>query len=177
MDAIKISSYDSHWPVLFRKEKQLLESRLVQQSMLGIHHIGSTAIPGMPAKPIIDILISVRSVDRAKLTFPEILDKVGYDYWYDNPKKDRLFFVKGLPPRGTGRTHHIHVYENDELVKDHLTFRDCMREAPDEASKYAKLKQALAEKFAQDREAYTDAKSDFISSILDKASQSQKNSS
>lgn len=169
MDSIKIISYNSHWPTLFQTEKQLLESLLVEQSVSDIHHIGSTAIPGMPAKPIIDILISVPSAEQAKLTFPNILDRVGYDYWHDNPKKDRLFFVKGMPPRGDGRTHHIHVHEDENLVKDHLIFRNYMCEHPDEALRYAKLKQGLAEQFSLDREAYTDAKSRFVTAILDKA--------
>ena len=131
----------------------------------------------MPAKPVIDILISVPSVDEAELAFPDILDRVGYDYWSDNPKKDRLFFVKGMPPRGNGRTHHIHVHENEDVVKDHLIFRDYMRETPDEAARYAEIKQRLAEKFSQDREAYTEAKSHFIKTILEKANQAQKSGS
>ena len=173
MDAIKITSYNPQWPALFLNEKQLLESRLAQQSVSAIDHIGSTAIPGMPAKPIIDILISVPSVDEAKRTFPDILDRIGYDYWSDNPKKDRLFFVRGMPPRGDGRTHHVHVHEKENVVKDHLIFRNYLREAPDEASKYAELKQMLAKKYAQDREAYTEAKSDFIKAILGKARETQ----
>ena len=177
MDAIKIISYDPQWPTLFQKEKQLLESHLARQSVSAIDHIGSTAIPGMPAKPVIDILISVPSVDEAKLAFPDILYRAGYDYWSDNPKKDRLFFVRGMPPRGGGRTHHIHVHEHENVVKDHLMFRDYLREIPDEAARYAELKQRLAEKFSQDREAYTEAKSHFIKTILEKANQAQKSGS
>ncbi len=169
MDSIKISSYNPAWPDMFKQERSRITDCLAEQSVLDISHFGSTAIPGMPAKPIIDILISVSSFDHAKQSFPGLLDTIGYDYWHDNPKTDRLFFVKNMPPRGEARTHHVHVFEHFNVYRDHLAFRDHLRENAEDASQYALLKRKLATQFANDREAYTDAKSEFIQQILTKA--------
>ncbi|GAB5488922.1 MAG: hypothetical protein Pars2KO_24920 [Parasphingorhabdus sp.] len=169
METIKIVPYDPSWPESFLLERRRVEDCLSGQSVSAIHHFGSTAIPAMPAKPIIDILISVPSIDQARRAFPELLDDIGYDFWRDNPKTDHLFFVKGMPPRGIGRTHHVHVHESLNLVKDHLAFRNYLRENREDANRYASLKSSLAVRFAQDREAYTEAKTKFVQEILAKA--------
>ena len=97
------------------------------------------------------------------------LDALGYAFWWDNPKTDRLFFVKGLPPSAPQRTHHIHMTEIDGEMWQRLIFRDYLRAHPDEAARYAALKHDLATRHSQDREAYTDAKSDYVDGVLAKA--------
>jgi GrpB-like predicted nucleotidyltransferase (UPF0157 family) len=170
MKTIKIVPYDPFWPEMFLQEKRRIEDCLAGQSVTVIHHIGSTAIPAMPAKPVIDILISVPSFERARRNLPDHLNMIGYDFWHDNPKSDHLFFVKGLPPRGKDRTHHVHVYQHPEAIREHLAFRHHLRENRDDANQYALLKRKLAAQFADDREAYTEAKTGFVRDILAKNS-------
>src|ERR1700712_5661067 len=98
MDGIEIVDYDPNWPVLFDEEAQRLRAVLDPSLIVGLEHFGSTAISGLSAKPIIDILIAVRSLDAAQATFVEALRNYDYIYWTKNPKKDRMFFVKGMPP-------------------------------------------------------------------------------
>ena len=108
--------------------------------IVGLEHFGSTAIPGLSAKPIIDILIAVRSLAAAQATFVEALRKLDYVYWADNPKKDRMFFVKGMPPFGSKRSHHVHVTEPRGEMWQRLAFRDYLRAHPEEAETYERLK-------------------------------------
>ena len=108
--------------------------------IVGREHFGSTAIPGLSAKPIIDILIAVRSLAAAQATFVEALRKLDYVYWADNPKKDRMFFVKGMPPFGSKRSHHVHATEPHGEMWQRLAFRDYLRAHPEEAETYERLK-------------------------------------
>jgi GrpB-like predicted nucleotidyltransferase (UPF0157 family) len=113
------------------------------------------------------MLASVRSLKQAKDKIPD-LEAIGYAYWEDNPDKDRLFFVRGLPPNGP-RTHHIHIVEPGQEPDDKVIFRDFLRTHPEEAKTYLRLKQELARDHAEDREAYTNAKTAYVSSILARA--------
>ncbi|HET6156839.1 MAG TPA: GrpB family protein [Dongiaceae bacterium] len=100
MDEVEIVDYDPRWPALFAEEAARLRAVLDGSLIVGLEHFGSTAIPGMAAKPVIDILIAVRSLAAARETFIESLKGLDYVFWADNPKTDRLFFVKGMPPYG-----------------------------------------------------------------------------
>jgi len=131
--------------------------------------LGSTAIPGIVAKPIIDILVAVRSVNDARSRAVVPMEALGYAYWADNPKRDRLFFVKGLPPSAPHRTHHVHMTEQDSEMWRRLLFRDYLRDHPDEAARYAALKRDLAARHRADREAYAAAKSAYVDRIMSKA--------
>jgi GrpB-like predicted nucleotidyltransferase (UPF0157 family) len=113
MDDVRIVPYDPAWPALFRIEATRLRAALDPDLGLGIEHFGSTAVPGLAAKPIIDILIAVASLARAKATMVEPVQALGYVYWAENPKPDRMFFVKGMPPYGERRTHHVHITQPD----------------------------------------------------------------
>jgi GrpB-like predicted nucleotidyltransferase (UPF0157 family) len=166
MDDVHITAYDPTWPAQFTAEARQLRAVLDPQLILGIEHFGSTAIPGLAAKPIIDILIAVTALDRAKARLVQPICGLGYVYWADNPKPDRMFFVKGMPPYGTHRTHHIHITETDgEMWQRRLTFRDHLRAHPDEARRYAALKHDLAARYPTDRERYTDAKTAYIEAL------------
>src|SRR3989338_7201346 len=93
--------------------------------------------------------------------------KINYEYWADNPDKTRLFFVKGMPPYGEKRTHHVHIVELDSHHwRDKIAFRDLLRAHPDVAKEYEILKNDLAKRYRYDREKYTDEKADFIKKIL-----------
>jgi len=169
MDEIEIVPYDPRWPALFDAEAIRLRAALDPNLILGLEHFGSTAVPGLAAKPITDILIAVHSLAAAREAVIAPLEGIGYLHWYDNPKTDRMFFVKGLPPHGERRTHHVHITEPSGEMWQRLAFRDYLRAHPDEAAHYERLKRDLAAKYRDDREAYTDAKEDYLQAVMAKA--------
>jgi GrpB-like predicted nucleotidyltransferase (UPF0157 family) len=169
MDDIDIVPYDPHWPVLFAQEAARLRATLADEPIVGLEHFGSTAIPGLAAKPIIDILVAVPSVSAARTRFPAKLRTIDYVFWSENPKTDRLFFVKGMPPYGEKRTHHVHVTEPAGEPWQRLAFRDYLRDHPEEAARYEALKRKLATEFKTDREAYTAAKSGYVEEMMRRA--------
>jgi GrpB-like predicted nucleotidyltransferase (UPF0157 family) len=169
MDEVEIVNYDPRWPVLFDQEAKRLRAVLDPSLIVGLEHFGSTAVPALSAKPIIDILIAVRSLAEAQATFVETLRNLDYVFWADNPNKDRMFFVKGMPPFGSRRSHHVHVTEPDgEMWQRRLAFRDYLRAHPQEARTYERLKRRLAAEHQTDRGAYTDAKSAYVESVMRK---------
>jgi GrpB-like predicted nucleotidyltransferase (UPF0157 family) len=163
-DRIELVPYDPRWPALFAAEAPLIRAAL-GEPVVAIEHFGSTAIPGMAAKPIIDILVAVRSL--AAMGHAEAaLAPLGYVFWRDNPKRDRMFFVKGMPPYGARRTHHIHITEPNGAMWQRRIFRDYLISHPDEARRYEALKRGLMAKFPDDREAYTAAKTNFVDAVM-----------
>jgi len=154
---------------LFDEEARQLRAVLDPALIVGLEHFGSTSISGLPAKPIIDILIAVRSLAAARASFVEPLRNLDYVYWAENPKQDRMFFVKGMPPFGSKRSHHVHVTQPDGEMWQRLAFRDYLRAHPEEAETYAQLKRQFAAEHRTDREAYTEAKSAYVMSVMRKA--------
>jgi GrpB-like predicted nucleotidyltransferase (UPF0157 family) len=145
-----------------------LRAALAAELVVAVEHFGSTAVPGLASKPVIDILLVVQSLGAAS-SITDALVSLDYVFWEDNPKTDRLFFVKGMPPFGLRRTHHVHVTEPGSEMTARLMFRDYLRAHPDEASRYAQLKRTLAARHRTDREAYTDAKTEYVAAIMAKA--------
>jgi len=135
--------------------------------LLAIEHIGSTSVPGLTAKPIIDIVAAVDSFDDLA-GFIEKLQAIGYEYMPERMFVDRKFFPKGLH---TNRTHHLNLVLKDDLEQwaKPIAFRDYLRSHEEERAEYARLKLLLAAKYGDDREAYTKAKNDFIQSVLRQA--------
>jgi len=168
MDEIALVEYDPRWPEQFAQETARVRAALGDDSVTAIEHFGSTSVPGLPAKPIIDILVGVRSVAEARKKAVPALEALGYAFWYDNPDAAHLFFVKGLPPNGP-RTHHVHMYEAGAVLGDRLLFRDYLRAHPDEARHYETVKRDLAARFPEDREAYTDGKTEYVHGVIQKA--------
>jgi GrpB-like predicted nucleotidyltransferase (UPF0157 family) len=169
MDEVELVDYDPRWPAMFDEEAKRLRAVLDPSLILGLEHFGSTAVSGLSAKPIIDILIAVRSLTDAQPSFVEALRSLDYVYWAENPKKDRMFFVKGMPPFGKRRSHHVHVTEPHGEMWQRLAFRDYLRAHPEEAGAYQRLKRRLAAEHQTDREAYTVAKSAYVESVMRKA--------
>jgi GrpB-like predicted nucleotidyltransferase (UPF0157 family) len=165
MDDVVIVKYDPQWPIAFDRESELIRSILDPDLITRIEHFGSTAIPGLAAKPIVDILVGVSSIEIAKQVTIAPLASLGYAYWSDNPDTHRMFFVKGLPPNSP-RTHHLHMVEPDSNLWERLLFRDYLRAHAEEAARYERLKQQLALGCSSDREAYTAGKTDYIRSIM-----------
>ena len=163
-DRIEISEYDPAWPAEYEAERGRIRAALDADLLMEIQHIGSTAIPGMAAKPIIDILLMVHEgAERGRVI--QGLQKLGYVYWAENPEPGRMFFVKGMPPFGTRRTHHVHVFDDGAERRHRIAFRDYLRLHADAAQEYAELKRQLAERFVNDRDAYTLGKDEFIANI------------
>jgi GrpB-like predicted nucleotidyltransferase (UPF0157 family) len=161
-EPIQLAPSDPGWPARFEHERAALEEAIGEWACGGIHHVGSTAVPGLIAKPIIDILVGVENLEASRACF-EPLGKL--DYLYAPYRADEMhWFCKPHPSR---RTHHLHLIPTDSRrFRDELAFRNWLRASPAAAKEYAALKRGLADRFSHDREAYTDAKSEFISSTL-----------
>jgi GrpB-like predicted nucleotidyltransferase (UPF0157 family)/GNAT superfamily N-acetyltransferase len=161
-EPVSISRYDPDWPARFERERAALEGAIGGWITGGIHHVGSTAVPGLDAKPIIDILAGVADLEASRACF-EPLAGLGYVYAPYLPEQMH-WFCKPHPAR---RTHHLHLVPTGAgRFDDELAFRDRLREQPRTARAYAALKHNLAARFRDDREAYTEAKADFIRETL-----------
>lgn len=166
-DNVDIVAYDNEWPTKANIEIKKLRAVLPSSKIIDIQHVGSTAIAGMAAKPIVDIQMAVYSLEEMKVIAVPALQKLGYEYWYENPDPERMFFVKGMPPFGEKRTHHVHIVEPDSKHwMGKIKFRDYLISHPEIAKEYQELKIKLAEQYTYDREAYTDAKGEFVDRVL-----------
>ena len=162
---VAVVPYDPRWPVLFKEEKAHLLSCLPKTLVKRIEHFGSTAVPGLAAKPIVDMLVEVTSLDETRQKIPFILEPKGYDYfwrpmWGDDTPPFYAFFIKRNA--GGNRTHHIHMVEAHFELWDRLLFRDYLIEHLHVAQDYSKLKRTLSKYHTNDRVAYSEAKTDFI---------------
>jgi GrpB-like predicted nucleotidyltransferase (UPF0157 family) len=161
-EPIRLSAYDHAWPEGFEAEQAALAEAIGEWVVGGIHHVGSTAVPGLEAKPIIDILAGVRDLEASRECF-EPLARLHY-FYAPYLSEEMHWFCKPHPSR---RTHHLHLVPvNTRRYADELTFRDRLRADSSVAAEYAALKRELAARFARDREAYTEAKSNFIREVL-----------
>ena len=165
-DNITIQSYNSVWPKLALAEINAIKTIASRLPFVSIEHIGSTAVPELSSKPIIDIFISIQSIKEA-VNWIAPLESLGYLYWEENPDKTHLRFFKGMPPFGEERTHHVHIVESSNNTMEHrVLFRNILRADTKARLEYESLKLKLARAHLIDRVAYTDNKLDFITSIL-----------
>jgi GrpB-like predicted nucleotidyltransferase (UPF0157 family) len=164
-EPVRIAEYDPAWPATFERERDALERALGSDVTGGIHHVGSTAVPGLAAKPIIDIMVGVRDLEAAR-SLVEPLRSL--DYLYAPYREDEMaWFCKPHPAR---RTHHLHlVPTGSPRYRAALAFRDHLRAHPDVAAEYLALKRRLAAEFEHDREAYTEGKEEFVRRTVDRA--------
>ncbi|MBN1486555.1 MAG: GrpB family protein [Anaerolineae bacterium] len=170
-DTVKLVPYSSQWGRLFQLEAQQLRAALGDY-VADIQHIGSTAVPGIMAKPILDIAIALYRISDVQYCIAP-LEALGYHYEGEQDEiKGWHFFTKGP---GSVKTHHLHVVEHssDFWVK-RLLFRDYLRDRRDVAEEYVRLKQTLAEQFSNERKFYTAAKSEFINSVVAIAENKEK---
>jgi GrpB-like predicted nucleotidyltransferase (UPF0157 family) len=159
---IRVVEHDPSWPARFEEERAVLACVIDLWVVGPVEHIGSTAVPGLNAKPVIDIMAPVESLDASRPALP-VLEKAGY--CYAQYRTDVMhWFCKPSP---SFRTHHLHLVPfGSRLWIERLAFRDYLRAHRQIASEYAQLKRRLAQQYRLDREAYTDAKSTFINHIL-----------
>lgn len=173
-EPVELHDYDSAWPRRFAQEAAHLR-RVLPEARLGrIAHFGSTAIPGMVAKPIVDMLVEVPSLRDVQEHIAPVLEKQGYEFfwrasWRDNLTPAYTWFIK-RDARGQ-RTHHIHMLTADAPDWDRLLFRDYLTAHPQVAADYGALKRRLVQAHPGDRIAYARAKSDFIEDVMRKARQ------
>ena len=171
---ISIVQYDPNWPRLFLEEKEHLLASIPAGFIKRIEHFGSTAVPGLAAKPIIDMLVEVTSQEDARSKIAPVLEAQGYDYFWRPTFGDDTppFYAWFIKRDSTGRrTHHIHMVERHFEHWDRLIFRDYLISHPDMAGEYQRLKIRLAREFPRDRVAYTKGKSEFIEQVMEKAQQ------
>jgi GrpB-like predicted nucleotidyltransferase (UPF0157 family) len=162
-EEVSIVGYNEEWPQQFEAEHKRLVASFPQ--LLQVEHFGSTAVPGMPAKPIIDILAGVESMEVANSLFEPILTS-GYttSREFNATLPDRRWFMRAVTGR---RTHHLHVVLlGGAQWRTRLRFRDILRANSSLAQQYSDLKFELAAKYRHDREAYTDAKSRFVAAVV-----------
>ena len=160
---VKLTPYDPVWAALFAEEKQGIAD-VFGEKLLGIEHIGSTAIPGMDAKPILDLMIAVASIDDYE-DEGTILEKVGYTFGRDmREEHQHVLFVKGPDEN---RTHYLKLTTLDsQFWQEKLLFRDYLISHPERAEAYRQLKHQLLEQYAGERAEYTDGKADFVKKTL-----------
>ena len=163
---VRIVPYDLAWPARFEHEREALQSAIGEWLHGGVHHVGSTSVPGLEAKPTIDILVGVHDLLSSRACFAPL---AALDYQYAPYRvTDMHWFCKPDPRR---RTYHLHLIPaGSQRFREELAFRDRLRSDAVVAAQYAALKRGLAVRFRNDREAYTDAKSDFIRGALEGAS-------
>ncbi len=161
---VEIKEYDPQWKQEYEKEKEKLVG-IFSDIVVDIHHIGSTAIPKIKAKPIIDIMVVVEDINKVD-EYNEDMIELGYTPKGEFGIENRRFFPKGE----NERSHHVHVFpKGDPEVKKHLNFRDYLRAHPKEARQYSQLKEVLAAKYYYNIDKYIEGKNDFIQEIDRKA--------
>ena len=176
-EEVSIVSYDSVWPKMFEEEAAFLRRKLPQNIVNKIEHFGSTAVHGLSAKPIIDILVEVSSLEETKKQIVPILETAGYEYFWrpafgdDGPPYYAWFIKRNSEGK---RTHHIHMVEADSELWDRIYFRDYLRQFPEIAKQYDDLKRRLSDQHTNDRVKYTEEKSGFILSVTKKAKEYYK---
>lgn len=159
---VELNEYDSKWKLEYLKEEALLK-KVLKDKIIEIHHIGSTSIPGLKAKPVIDIIIVIKNINNIK-EIENLLKE--YDYENKGPQgvEGRCFFVKGSEE---ARSFYIHFTEElSDTYYNQIYFKRYLLEHPKYLKEYCDLKEILCSKYSQDRKKYTQGKSNFISNVI-----------
>lgn len=165
MRNIEVVDYNPQWIKEFKKESKKIKA-VLGKNCIGVYHIGSTAVKGLKAKPIIDMMPVVKDISLVDEHNRE-LEELGYECMGEYGIPGRRFFVKG----GDNRTHHIHVFEktNHEEIERHLAVCGYLNSHPDIAKQYGELKASLAEEFTYDNDGYCNGKDAFVKNLEKKA--------
>lgn len=167
---VEVVPYDPAWPTIFKGESKLLKSALGRNCM-AIFHIGSTAVPGMMAKPIIDILVSVKDLSQVDACNDKMAD-LGYEALGENGIEGRRFFRKG----GEQPTHHVHIFENSNQaqIQRHLAVVEYLTGNERRREEYSELKTYLAAAYPEDIDGYMEGKAYFVSQLEQEALNSRE---
>ena len=159
---IEVVDYDHDWPRQYAEERDRIGAAIGDVTR-AIEHVGGTAVPGLPAKPVIDIMVGVPDIERAGPAVAGLIN-LGYQYVpeLESQLPERRYFRRGTP-----ETHHVHmVTMGSDFWEEHVLFRDYLRSNPQAAEEYGKLKRALANRFRFDRDAYRAGKVPFIDTVV-----------
>ena len=172
-EPITLVPYDPSWPMRYMESETLLERSMPPRLWTRIAHIGSTAVPGMSAKPIIDVQVEVISLDRVRREVVPIMSDLGYEFIWRPTMGERAPFYAWFIARDAAgqRTTHVHMVEPDAASEDRIRFRDFLRAHPEDAERYEQLKRDLLAAHGHDRAAFTRGKSAFIASIIHRSRQ------
>ena len=165
--SVELTAYDPTWPVRFAEQQTRLAALLRPWLAGEIEHVGSTSVRGLRSKPIVDILAPVQSLAASRAAIP-VLEKDGWLFWPDDPNYNyRLWFLRPSP---SARTHHLQVIQHDHPnLRALIVFRDALRQDRPLRKAYSSLKEDLARKHQGDRNAYSNAKTEFVQSVLEAA--------
>ena len=155
---ITVVNYDPDWPSKYVRERDYI-AEILKDNCIAVYHIGSTAVPGLAAKPVIDIMAVVKNLEKVD-TVADRFSEMGYEYLGEFGIPGRRYLRKG----GDERTHQIHIFQADDWdnIGRHLAFRDYMRTHEKERNEYAKIKKELAQEFPYDIDGYCDGKENFV---------------
>jgi GrpB-like predicted nucleotidyltransferase (UPF0157 family) len=159
---IEVVDYDQDWPRRYAEERDRIAAA-IGEAILAIEHVGGTAVPGLPAKTVIDLMVGVEDIERAGQAVAGLIN-LGYEYIpeFETQLPDRRYFRRGAP-----ETHHVHMVPvSSDYWREHLLFRDYLRSHPQAAEEYGKLKRGLAGRFPLDRDAYRAGKLPFIDTVV-----------
>jgi GrpB-like predicted nucleotidyltransferase (UPF0157 family) len=167
-EQLAIVAHDPTWSIRYIEVEQRLRRSLPHDLFTRIEHIGSTAVPGVSAKPIIDVQVEVRSLGRVRREVVPIMQDLGYEYiWRPTMGEEAPFYAWFIGRHASGeRSEHIHMVEPDQASEDRLLFRDYLRAHREAAEQYEALKLMLLRKHPRDRAAYTQGKTELIRSII-----------
>ena len=162
---VVVVPYNPQWPALYEQEAQAI-GQILGENLTAIHHIGSTSVPGLAAKPIIDIMPVVRDLAQVDACSAQF-EALGYEVMGEFGIPGRRYYRKG----GENRTHQIHAFSEEDHwnIDRHLAVRDYLRAHPKEAKLYGDLKQRLAQQFPEDIEQYCDGKDAFVKALEKRA--------
>ncbi|SEJ70780.1 GrpB domain, predicted nucleotidyltransferase, UPF0157 family [Bhargavaea ginsengi] len=165
MRNLEMVAYRREWATEFKETARKLK-KILGENLTDIHHIGSTSIPGMAAKPVIDILVEVRDIGELE-TFNHQMELEGFVARGEHGVPGRRYFVRA---EGNVHTHHVHMFANgSDQVKRHLAFRDYLRKHPVEAERYRSLKMRIAEEGVKDVKLYQERKAPLIRELQESA--------
>ncbi len=166
--AVRLVPYQKEWEYAFEQEKKQIK-RILGNTAIDIRHVGSTAIPGMDAKPVIDILVGVKELHRDP-EMEERLRSVGYEFQHQ--KESDLLYVKNAH---TEHTLHLHMLKYNGIHwKSYISFRNFLIKNRDMAEKYRQLKHSLLSRFKGNKEAYKKNKEEFIQDVLEQAEEQKQ---
>lgn len=167
---IEVMDYNPEWKNMFKTEAEVIKN-ILGTNCIVVHHIGSTSIKGLRAKPIIDIMPVVKDITLVN-AHNVAFEALGYECKGEFGMTGRRFFIKG----GDNRTHHIHIFDesNKKDIERHIAVRDYLRRHPNDAAEYAILKTKLAEKFMYDSDSYCNGKDAFMKELERKAMEWKK---
>jgi len=163
--------YDENWPARYAEEELRLKRLLPRHLVQRITHIGSTAVPGLSGKSIIDVQVEVTDLEVVREEYAPQLEAEGYEYiWRPSIGESAPFYAWFIRRGSDGqRTHHVHVVQPDKASADRIIFRNYLRRHPEEAKAYEALKLELLRRYPKNRAAYTQNKGEFVADVLVKA--------